>query len=239
MRSRAVIEQAKGFLSAALNCGLDEAFGHLARLSQHENLRVAEVAARIIGAALPAEPDETDPAHVDARTFDPLTYAQETAASEPGADEAPVETPELPAEVRVRLQTAGAAIQSAETLTDLANRLLDEGTGWLGAQAAMIWTSEPDGALRLAACAGLPPQVASDWQRIPSRVPAPVREAIARDEAVWLDGEQPHQYLIMPDDMSAARLPLRHGDRPFGGLVVTWEGPHAYPDTERRFLSRL
>ena len=29
MRSRAVIEQAKGFLSAALNCGLDEAFGHL------------------------------------------------------------------------------------------------------------------------------------------------------------------------------------------------------------------
>src|SRR2546430_13630334 len=46
MRSRAVIEQAKGFLSAALNCGLDEAFDHLARLSQHENLRVTEVAAR-------------------------------------------------------------------------------------------------------------------------------------------------------------------------------------------------
>src|SRR5947207_15286416 len=76
MRSRAVIEQAKGFLSAALNCGLDEAFSHLARLSQHENLRVAEVAARIIGAALPVEPDETDAAHADARTFDPLTYAQ-------------------------------------------------------------------------------------------------------------------------------------------------------------------
>src|SRR5947208_15011461 len=76
MRSGAVIEQAKGFLSAALNCGLDEAFGHLARLSQHENLRVAEVAARIIGAGLPDGSEEPEPvaaAHVDARLFDPLT----------------------------------------------------------------------------------------------------------------------------------------------------------------------
>src|SRR5947209_15508324 len=75
MRSRAVIEQAKGFLSAALNCGLDEAFGHLARLSQHENLRVAEVAARIIGAATPTseEPEPAPKPEVDARLFDPLT----------------------------------------------------------------------------------------------------------------------------------------------------------------------
>src|SRR5690348_11137807 len=72
MRSRAVIEQAKGFLSAALNCGLDEAFGHLARLSQHENLRVAEVAARIIGTVIPTDDDEpTDQGQVDTRLFDP------------------------------------------------------------------------------------------------------------------------------------------------------------------------
>src|SRR5260221_4273416 len=77
MRTRAVIEQAKGFLSATLSCGLDEAFGHLARLSQYENLRVAEVAARIIGAAMPTgspEPDLVEPRQVDARRFDPLTY---------------------------------------------------------------------------------------------------------------------------------------------------------------------
>ncbi len=238
MRSRAVIEQAKGFLSAALNCGLDEAFGHLSRLSQHENLRVAEVAARIIGAALPAEPDEADPAQVDARQFDPLTYLQGPASDQPETDEARG-VPELPAEIRVRLQTAGAAIQSAESLPDLAERLLDEGTGWLGAEAAMIWTSEPDGALRLATCAGLPPQVASDWQRIPSRVPAPVRDAIARDEPIWLDSEQPSDYLVMRDGTSTASLPLHHKGRPFGGLVVVWDGPHAYPDTERRYLSGL
>jgi PAS domain-containing protein len=103
----------------------------------------------------------------------------------------------------------------------------------------MIWTSEPDGALRLAACAGVSPQVASDWQHIPSRVNAPVREAISLDEPVWLDGERPHEYLIMKDGASAASLPLRHGGRPFAGLVFLWDGPHPYPETERRYLTGL
>jgi PAS domain-containing protein len=239
MRSRAVIEQAKGFLSAALNCGLDEAFGHLARLSQHENLRVAEVAARIIGSGLPGMADE--PAvPVDARLFDPLTYLHGgpigTDNAEPPES---VDLPVLPAETRVRLQAAAAAIQSAETLTELADRLLDEGTGWLGAEAVMIWTSEPDGALRLATCAGLAPQVASDWQRIPSRVKAPVRDAISKDEPVWLDGRRRYDYAIMRDGSAAASLPLRYGGRPFAGLVVLWEGQHPYPDTERRYLTGL
>src|SRR2546429_4765390 len=208
MRSRAVIEQAKGFLSAALNCGLDEAFGHLARLSMYETLRVAEVAAGIIGAATPTgsdEPELVEPPQVDARLFDPLTYLHGAPGGTRGADEPPeaIDLPALPAEIRVRLQTAAAAIQSAETPNDLAERLLDEGVGWLGAEAAMLWTSEPDGALRLAACAGLPPQVASDWQRIPSRINAPVRDAISRDEPVWLHGQRPHDYVIMRDGASA------------------------------------
>ncbi|TMM39143.1 MAG: ANTAR domain-containing protein [Actinobacteria bacterium] len=241
MRSRAVIEQAKGFLSAALNCGLDEAFGHLARLSQHENLRVAEVAARIIGSGVPGTAEEPDqPTPVDARLFDPLTYLHGgpigTEDEEPPES---VDLPVLPAETRVRLQAAAAAVQSAATLTELADRLLDEGTGWLGAEAVMIWTSEPDGALRLATCAGLAPQVASDWQRIPSRVRAPVRDAISKDEPVWLDGRRRYDYTIMREGSAAASLPLRYGGRPFAGLVVLWEGHHTYPDTERRYLTGL
>ncbi len=241
MRSRAVIEQAKGFLSAALNCGLDEAFGHLARLSQHENLRVAEVAARIIGAAVPTGAGEEAAPRVDARLFDPLTYLHGTPASAGTAEEPPesVDLAVLPAEVRIRLQTAAAAIQSAETPTELADRLLDEGVGWLDAEATMIWTTEPDGALALAACAGLPPQVASDWQRIPSRVKVPVRDAVDRDEPVWLDGVEPHDYDIMREGASAASLPLRHEGAPFAGLVVLWGEAHPYPDTERRYLAAL
>src|SRR5205807_8387707 len=156
--------------------------------------------ARIIGAAMPTGadvPEAAEPAQADARLFDPVTYLQSEADAADEDADAAVELPVLPAEVRVRLQTAAAAVQSAETFTDLAERLLDEGAGWLGADSVMIWTSEPDGALRLATCAGIPPQVASDWQHIPSRVNAPVRDAIARDEPVWLDGEEPHDYVIM------------------------------------------
>jgi PAS domain-containing protein len=248
MRSRAVIEQAKGFLSATLSTSLDEAFGHLARLSQYENLRVAEVAARIIGAAMPTgsaepepEPEPVEPRPVDARRFDPLTYLHGPPADGGEAEEPldPVDLPVLPAESRVRLQTAGAAVQSAESLTELADRLLDEGAGWLGADAVTIWTSEPDGALRLVACAGLAPQVASDWQRIPSRVNAPVRDAISRDEPIWLDGQQPHQYVIMQENTSGASLPLRQNGRPFAALAFAWHGPHPYPEPERRYLTGL
>src|SRR5579859_7066733 len=93
MRSRAVIEQAKGFLSAALNCGLDEAFGHLARLSQHENLRVAEVAARIIGTVIPTEDDGSpEEAQLDARLFDPLTYLHGASPGDDTTDEEPAQS---------------------------------------------------------------------------------------------------------------------------------------------------
>jgi len=244
MRSRAIIEQAKGFLSAALNCGLDEAFGHLARLSQHENLKVVEVAARIIGAAMPSDLDDpapAEPAIGDAQPFDPLTYLHGRPPTEDTGEASPesVDLPVLPAETRVRLQTAAAAVQSAGTLPELAERLLDEGTRWLGAKAVTIWTSAPDGALELAAYAGISPQEASDWQRIPSRVRAPVRDAISMNEPVWVDGAQPHEYAIMRDGTALAGVPLRDGGRPFGGLVVQWEQKHPFAEPEQRYLAAL
>jgi PAS domain-containing protein len=241
MRSRAVIEQAKGFLSAALNCGLDEAFGHLARLSQHENLRVAEVAARIIGTVIPTEPEGAPEEGIDARLFDPLTYLHGVPADDEPEDE-PARSPRLPvlpAETRVRLQTAAAAIQSAGTLSELADRILDEGLGWLKARSVTVWASEPDGALLLVASAGISPQVASDWQRIPSRVRAPVRDAITLDGPVWIEGSEPTEYEIMPEGMGAAVIPLRHDGRPYAGLVVLWDEPHKFTDVEQRYLTGL
>jgi PAS domain-containing protein len=241
MRSRAVIEQAKGFLSAALNCGLDEAFGHLARLSQHENLRVAEVAARIIGTVIPAEPEGAPEQRIDARLFDPLTYLHGAAPGEEPEDEPAqsVRLPALPAETRVRLQTAAAAVQSAGTFAELADRMLDEGTSWLEPRSATLWSPEPDGALLLVASAGVPPEVASDWQRIPSRVRAPVRDAISLDEPVWLDGTGAPEYEILPENVAAAALPLRYDGRPYAGVVILWDGSHTFSDVERRYLTGL
>jgi ANTAR domain/GAF domain len=48
MRSRAVIEQAKGMLMAEQRIDADAAFDHLVQLSQHGNLKLRDVALRIV-----------------------------------------------------------------------------------------------------------------------------------------------------------------------------------------------
>jgi hypothetical protein len=61
MRTRGVIEQAKGMLAQRLGCTPEQAFGYLSQLSQHRNVRLAELAATVVDsstrASAPAEPD--------------------------------------------------------------------------------------------------------------------------------------------------------------------------------------
>jgi GAF domain-containing protein len=52
MRSRAVIEQAKGMLMAAQQCNEDEAFQLLVLASQRENIKLREIASRIVSSAV-------------------------------------------------------------------------------------------------------------------------------------------------------------------------------------------
>ena len=52
MRSRAVIEQAKGILMAAEGIGEDEAFDILTRASQRENVKLRDIASRIVDSAV-------------------------------------------------------------------------------------------------------------------------------------------------------------------------------------------
>ncbi len=51
MKSRAVIEQAKGILMARQRCNEDDAFELLVRASQRENVKLRDVARRIVAAA--------------------------------------------------------------------------------------------------------------------------------------------------------------------------------------------
>ena len=51
MKSRAVIEQAKGMLMAAERCDEEKAFQMLVHASQRENIKLRDIAARIVGQA--------------------------------------------------------------------------------------------------------------------------------------------------------------------------------------------
>ena len=51
MRSRAVIEQAKGILMAVRRINADEAFAELVRASQRSHIKLRDVSARIVADA--------------------------------------------------------------------------------------------------------------------------------------------------------------------------------------------
>jgi hypothetical protein len=51
MASRAVIEQAKGLIMGQLHCSPQDAFDVLVRASQHENLKLREIAAALVAAS--------------------------------------------------------------------------------------------------------------------------------------------------------------------------------------------
>jgi GAF domain-containing protein len=67
MKSRAMIEQAKGVLMGAQGCGPDEAFDLLTRASQRENVKLRDIARRIVdnAARRSGDGDGAGPAGLD------------------------------------------------------------------------------------------------------------------------------------------------------------------------------
>ncbi|TQJ23709.1 GAF domain-containing protein [Micromonospora sp. A202] len=55
MKSRAVIEQAKGIIMSERRCTADEAFAILAKISQHSNRRLRDVAAALVARTAPIQ----------------------------------------------------------------------------------------------------------------------------------------------------------------------------------------
>jgi GAF domain-containing protein len=70
MESRAAIEQAKGVLMGAQRCGPDEAFELLIRASQRENVKLRDIARRIVDSAPHRSDDGDGDGHPDVDRLD-------------------------------------------------------------------------------------------------------------------------------------------------------------------------
>lgn len=250
MRTRAVIEQAKGLLSGIVGCGTDEAFEHLVWLSQQENRRVADVAARLLAGALDQELEDDQARtetseQIEAPPFNASRYVR-IPSPEPASQGTPPRAGETgPAhagvsmEDQAKLQTATGSLQAAQTAAELAERLLSDGLSGTGATAAVLCVSEPDGALRMVGYAGMDAQVASNWQRIPSQVDTMLSRAVSLNQPVWRRGDRDDPFVILRREEGKAALPLRHGGRPYGSLGILWPGQHEASESERAYLSAL
>ncbi|MGW3071942.1 MULTISPECIES: SpoIIE family protein phosphatase [unclassified Kitasatospora] len=246
MRTRGVIEQAKGMLAERLECTPEEAFGHLVQLSQDTNRRLADIAAGLVGLAAPltgtaaltgadtaAEPGSASgllvPASVPVLAPVPGPPKAAPAAAAPG--------------LAARYHLAASALASAETPEELARLLHQVALAPVGVVAVVLGRLEPDGALLLVGSHGVAPRRVSQWQRIPPETGVPLVAAAHGGSLVWEfershGSRSPGSGRIVPG-RSACAVPLRRGERIVGAMSLGWDVPAVRARAATRYVDAL
>ncbi|BFV60201.1 hypothetical protein KCMC57_up53050 [Kitasatospora sp. CMC57] len=119
MRTRAVIEQAKGVLAERLGCSPEDAFGRLVQLSQGGNRKLVDIAAELLGVAVP--PDAAD--HIPVVMAPGSVSAPSEHSEQPPTGPASAQAPrpeELGPGFAARYHLAAAALGSADTPDEVA-----------------------------------------------------------------------------------------------------------------------
>ncbi|MFE2347379.1 SpoIIE family protein phosphatase [Kitasatospora cineracea] len=253
MRTRAVIEQAKGVLVGRLGCTPEEAFEQLVSRSQAENRKLAQLAADLLANAAPpptardvpadppAEPPPAEPPPVapaqDAPAQDAPAQAESASEGEGEDERKPADTDAGAGEsgegLATRFHLAAAALTTAADPDELAERLYRAALAPLGAGALVLAVREPDGALRLVGAYGVASRQLSQWQRIPPRTRVPLTEAVRTDRPVWVADRrefaarypEPAGDDLVPGTTVCA-LPLHARGRLLGALKIGWPEPH-------------
>jgi PAS domain-containing protein len=240
MRTRGLIDQAKGMLAERLGIDPEESFGHLSRLSQHHNVRVVDVAADLLGA--PRPPVDTDPPSVPpglraggARTDERRERSDEgrrrrrgpeARASEASATE---QTP-----LARRMRRVAAAVEAVPSILELAEAVAAEAVA--EAAAVCVFGLEPDGGLRILSAHGWAPRVVADWRHVPSPVMTPATRAAQLQHPLWLDGARTHDLLLIGPGSRRAALPLSSDGHTVGVLELAWPRAEPFDEATRRYL---
>lgn len=217
---RALIELAKGILIGQLSCTPAAAARQLDDLSRETGLSALELAADIVNQASRDHVSEVAAA-----------FARRTGTPEPA--EATT--------VSVRLRTAESGVLAAADDTQaVAESLLTNALGPLGADAVAVWSAAPDGSLALAGHAGFPPGEAARWRHVPPGVSTVARLALHERRLVTLtrlqhNGPPSIGHLQRPDGGRMA-VPAGTGGRIHGVLEICWPQPLAPqpPQIERQ-----
>lgn len=219
---RAVIEQAKGILVERHGISLDEAFTRLRRMSQEHNVRLVEVAATIVGVAVPRTGDEAGSA-VDEALLDRLPRSPAASPAWQGLQQQP----------DVRDGVMAALLDTVVGATrdgDEAAKLLLELLAPHGAVAITMFRVAIDGSLRLVGEVGMPGDLVSSWRSVPPSPDLPLVRAVLEGRPhLWRDGPCPSPLFdAEPADPTsafevAAAIPIRADDQPIGVVGVLWQ----------------
>ncbi|AWZ06044.1 MULTISPECIES: SpoIIE family protein phosphatase [unclassified Streptomyces] len=220
---RALVELAKGILIGQLNCTPAAAARQLDVLCRESGMSPLELAADIVNQAARDHVSEIAAEFVE-RTGTVGDPDEQRAAT-----------------LSVRLRTAESGMLAAAADTQaVAESLLANALGPLGAVAVAVWTAVPDGSLALAGHAGFPPGEAARWRHVPPGVATVARLALRDRRLVTLarlerGGLPSIGHLQWPDGGRMA-VPAGTGGRIHGVLEICWPQPLApqRPQVERQ-----
>ena len=249
MRTRAVIEQAKGVLMAQQGIDAEAAFDQLAAMSQHANIRLAELAAALVGRVAPVPGEPTGTGTTPAPTSPAVPVSPSRPGSVPPAEPRPSAgtlPPPRPAEfeaLQAQHQLLAARVSAARVYDELVEAVA-AARGWPSPSSVVMLLVEPDGALRLVSAVGLAAETRSQWTRIPPHVDLPLTEAVRTRVPVLLDGpEQSARFSLLrriqPSEGGSASLPLVVDGRAVGVIGIAWSVPVELSELVRRYLVAL
>jgi hypothetical protein len=215
MRTRALIEQAKGILMGRHRISADEAFARLRRVSQRTNVRLTEVAASVVARASPPLRSGGAPLAADVGQASPLPASCDAARPAGPPRERPTATTPRPTAVTApaaraphpgagaprRPGTGGdpehavlhaqhlllaARLEVATSHHEIVAAVADLSFGWPSPNSVVLALVEPDSALAVVATHGLSTDMASQWTRIPPQVDVPLTAAVRSRSPIWL-----------------------------------------------------
>ena len=176
-RIRAVIEQAKGILVERHGITLDEAFAKLRSMSQDHNVRVLEVAATIVGVAIP-DVDETT-----------MTVGGELVREQlPDSDATSNTWKALRQQPDVRAGVASAMVDAVASSTregEEAAELLREFLQPFEVAAITMYRVSADQSLRFVGQVGVPGDLVSPWRSIPPSTDIPFVRSVVDNVSLF------------------------------------------------------
>jgi hypothetical protein len=229
-QTRALIEQAKGVLVERHKISLAEAFDRLRAMSQEHNVRLVEVAATVIGVAVP----ESDLLPED--LSDEVVRARLPASPAASRNWAALQSqPEVRAGVLTAMvdSVAGSPRPGDESAQLLASLLAAQGVS-----AVALYRSSADESLRLVGSTGVPGDLMSSWRSIPPSRDIPyvvsVQDAVSH---FWRDPEErrrafPSLSTPKTDFEATATVPFSDAGRVIGVAGLMWPTAEDF-DSER------
>ncbi|MBK6762321.1 MAG: ANTAR domain-containing protein [Micrococcales bacterium] len=234
-RMRAVIEQAKGVLVERHGITLDEAFERLRSMSQEHNVRVVEVAATVVGVAIP----EAEDAELGDRLLEEqLPVSPATSSTWRTLRQQP--------DVRAGVVTAimDAVASSTDTGHEAAELVLDLLEPH-DVAAVTIYRTSPDGSLRLVGQVNVPSDLASSWRSVPPSTDIPfVRSVLDEVALFWGDrDERLREYPQLSQAASVAfeataTIPVADQGVVVGVVGLVWRTRQTFDDARRETITR-